>query len=91
MNATRLAFQASHPKFIRFLEEKGLTVDEINYACLFAIGMNGKEVGTYLKKGRHYHVSSDIRSKLGLPENSTNLSIYVRNLLSLDQGNTDEV
>lgn len=89
MNATRLAFQASHPRFIRFLEEKGLSVDEINYACLYAIGMNGKEVGNYLKKGRHYHVSSDIRSKLGLPENSTNLSIYVRNLLSLDQGNSD--
>lgn len=82
MNATRLAYKASHPGFISYLEERGLTESEINYACLYAMGMNGKEVGGYLQDSRHYHVSSDIRRKLGLPENATNLSIYIRKLLS---------
>lgn len=84
VKATRLAFGVSHPKFISYLEGEGLTEQEINQACLYAMGMNGKTVGAYLQHSRHYHVSSDIRKKLGLPENATNLSIYIRKLLSKD-------
>ena len=81
MNSTRLAFKTSHPKFIEYLEQHGLTVPEINIACLYAIGLRGKEVGEYIQKKRHYHVSSDIRQKLGLDEHQTNLGIYIRKLM----------
>ena len=81
MNDTRLAFQASHPGFIRFLEDKELTTEEINYVCLYALGLNGKEVGSYIKKPGHVNMSSVIRKKLGLDKHSTNLNIYIRNLI----------
>lgn len=81
MNSTRLAFAASHPKFIEYLESKGLTVDEINYLCLYAIGLRGKEVGEYIRLKRHYNESSEIRKKLGIDGHETNLSIYIRRLL----------
>lgn len=81
MNSTRLAYKASHPKFIQYLEERGLTEDEINHACLYAIGLKGKEVGNYTQHSRYYHISSDIRKKLGIDEHQTNISIYIRKLL----------
>ncbi len=33
MNTTRLAFKASHPLFIKYFEDHGLTEAEINYVC----------------------------------------------------------
>lgn len=81
MNSTRLAFKATHPKFMDYLEQHGLTVDEINYLCLYAIGLRGKEVGEYIKLKRHYNVSSEIRKKLGIDEHETNIGIYIRNLM----------
>ncbi len=82
MNSTRLAFKASHPRFIDYLEKHGLTEDEINYLCLYALGMKGKEVGNYIQLKRHYNISSEIRAKLGLDEHQTNLGIYVRKLMT---------
>ncbi|MCM1140522.1 MAG: hypothetical protein NC453_18285 [Muribaculum sp.] len=81
MNSNRLAFQASHPSFIQYFEEHGLTVDEINYVCLYAIGLRGKEVGNYMKKRSHVNISSAIRKKLGIDKHETNIGIYVRKLL----------
>ena len=81
MTSTRLAFKVSHPHFITYLEEHGLSESEINYTCLYAIGLRGKEVGEYLQLKRHYHISSDIRKKLGIDEHNTNLGIYIRKLL----------
>ena len=81
MDSTRLAFKASHPQFINHLEEHGLTEWEINYCCLYAMGLKGREVGTYIKMRSHYNVSSDIREKLGINEHDTNLGIYLRKLL----------
>lgn len=81
MDSTRLAFKASHPAFMKYLEDHGLTESEQNYACLYAIGLRGKEIGEYIQVKRHYHISTDIRKKLGLNENDTNLGIYVRNLM----------
>lgn len=81
MNSNRLAFRASHPRFITYLEEHGLTVDEINYVCLYAIGLNGKEVGNYMKRPGHVNISSAIRRKLGLGKNDTNLNIHILRLL----------
>lgn len=81
MNTTRLAFKASHPRFIDYLEDHGLTESEINYVCLYAIGLRGKEAGEYMQLKRHYNISSEIRSKLGLSEHNTNIGIYVRHLM----------
>lgn len=81
MNSNRISFGGSHPKFIHYLEEKGLTEWEINYCCLYALGLNGKEIGTYIRMRSHYNQSSIIREKLGIGEHDTNLSIYIRKLL----------
>lgn len=81
MNSTRLAYKVTHPMFIDYLEKHGLSNDEINHACLYAIGLKGKDVGSYTKHSRYYHISSDIRKKLGIDEHQTNLGIYIRKLL----------
>lgn len=81
MNSTRLAFKASHPQFIKYLEDHNLSDQEINYLCLYAIGLRGKEVGEYIKNRRHYHVSSEIRKKLEIDEHQTNIGIYIRKLM----------
>ncbi len=80
MNNTRLAYKISHPGFIKYLEDRNLTEDEINLMCLYAMGMIGKEVTSYTKKNGHYNVGSRIRKKLGLQSDSTILSIYIKNL-----------
>lgn len=81
MNSTRLAFRASHPAFMKYLEDHGLTESELNYVCLYAIGLRGKEIGEYIQIKRHYHTSTDIRKKLGLKEDDTNLGLHIRNLM----------
>ena len=81
MESTKLAFAGSHPKFIKYLEERGLTDWEVSYCCLYALGLKGKEVGAYIKMRSHYNNSSVIREKLGINEHDTNLGIYIRKLL----------
>lgn len=81
MNSTRLAFRASHPAFMKYLEDHGITESELNYVCLYAIGLRGKEIGEYIQIKRHYHTSTDIRKKLGLKEDDTNLGLHIRNLM----------
>lgn len=81
MSSTRLAFAGSHPKFIKYLEDHNLTEREIEYCCLYALGLKGKEVGSYIKMRSHFNISSDVRKKLGLVESDTNLGIYIRKLL----------
>lgn len=81
MNSTRLAFVASHPKLIEYLEQHGLSTNEINYLCLYAIGLRGKEVGEYIQIKRHYIISHEIRKKLGIDEHETNIGLYIRRLM----------
>lgn len=81
MDSTRLAFAASHPKFMEYLEQHGLSIDEINYLCLYAIGLRGKEVGEYIQLKRHYIISHEIRKKLGIDEHETNIGLYIRRQL----------
>ena len=81
MDSTRLAFVALYPKFIEYLEQHGLSTDDINYLCLYAIGLRGKEVGEYIQVKRHYIISHEIRMKLGINEHETNIGPYVRRLI----------
>lgn len=83
MDSTRLAFAASHPKFMEYLEQHGLSIDEINYLCLYAIGLRGKEVGEYIQLKRHYIISHEIRKKLGIDEHETNIGLYIRRQLKI--------
>ena len=82
MTSTRLAFAGSHPHFIKHLESCGLTEWEINYCCLYALGLKGKEVGEYIQMKSHFNNSSDIRKKLGLPEHGITLGTHIRQLLN---------
>lgn len=82
MKSTMLAVKAAYPDFINYLKSKDLTDYEIQYASLYAVGMNGKSIGKYLNDRRHYHTSSDIRKKLGLTEHDTNLAIHIRRLIN---------
>ena len=60
---------------------KGLEEFEIDFCCLYAIGMKGKEVKAYTNLSRHYKDSSEVRQKLGLVESDTNLSNFLQKLL----------
>ncbi len=77
MDSTRAAFTQSHPKFIGLLEEQGLNEREINYCCLTAIGLTGKEIGEYLGSRSHYNLSLEVRRKLGLVDCHIKLSTYI--------------
>ena len=81
MDSSRLAFAASHPKLMEYLEQHGLSTDDINYLCLYAIGLRGKEVGEYIQMKRHYIISHEIRKKLGIDEHETNIGLYIRRLM----------
>ena len=82
MDSIRLVFTASNPEFITYLRSRDLTDTEINYVCLYALGLRGKEVGNFMQSRSHYNLSSQIRKKLGIDEHQTNLSIYVQHILN---------
>lgn len=81
LRSTKIVFEENHPKFIAYLQDKGLTDWETGYCCLYTLGLKGKDIGEYIQKKRHYIISHEIRKKLGLDEHDTNISIYLRNLL----------
>ncbi len=80
IESTRLTIEGNNPGFISALREAGLTDEEINICCLYVIGLKGKDIKTYTNQSRLYIQSAEIRHKLGLTENDTNLSIYLRNM-----------
>lgn len=82
LNTTFDTFKAVSPKFINFFANQGLSRTEMDYVCLYALGLRGKDVGEFMKNKRHYHISSDIRKKLDIDEHQTNLGIYIRNKLT---------
>ena len=86
--STKVIFKESHPGFIAALENKGLTEWEIGYCCLYTLGLKGKDVGDFIKKKRHYIISSEIRKKLGLGEHDTNIGIWLRELLAQTETDT---
>ena len=73
--------EGTHPEFMDYLREHGLTDREMNYVCLYAIGLRGKEIGSYLDLARHYNISTDIRRKLGLDSNGENLGPFIRKMM----------
>ena len=80
IESTRLTIKGNNPGFITALREAGLTDEEINICCLYVIGLKGKDIKTYTNQSKLYIQSAEIRHKLGLTENDTNLSIHLRNM-----------
>ena len=81
IESTRLTIEGNNPEFISALKQRGLSDEEINICCLYAIGLKGKDIKAYTSQPRHYNQSADIRRKLGLTESDTNLSIFLRDML----------
>ena len=85
MQSVREAFAVSHPDFIRRLQDHGLTDWEVGYCCLYALGLSGKEVGRYINSSAYYKTNSIIRKKLELDSHSTNLNLYIRQLMEAEE------
>ena len=81
IKSTRLTLEENYPRFFAYLHDKGLEEFEIDFCCLYAIGLKGKEIKTYTNLSRHYKDSSEVRQKLGLVESDTNLSNFLQKLL----------
>ena len=81
MQSTCQSFSISHPVFIQKLRSHGLTDWEVGYCCLYALGLNSKEVGHYINSSTYYKMNSLIRRKLELDSHSTNLNLYIKKML----------
>ena len=77
LRSTRLLYMTLYPSFMTYLKENDLTEKEIDFICLLVLGLRNKEIGEFLETSRPYHISSDIRMKLGLSQNDTNLGIFI--------------
>lgn len=85
IRSTRLTLEENYPHFFAHLHDKGLEEFEIDFCCLYAIGLKGKEIKAYINLSRHYKDSSEVRQKLGLMESDTNLSNYLQKLLQSEE------
>ena len=81
IKSTRLTLEDNYPHFFAYLKDKELEEFEIDFCCLYAIGLKGKEIKSYTNLSRHYKDSSEVRQKLGLVESDTNLSNFLQKLL----------
>ena len=86
IKSTRLTLEENYPHFFAYLHEKGLEEFEIDFCCLYAIGLKGKEIKAYTNLTRHYKDSSEVRQKLGLSESDTNLSNFLQKLIKSEGG-----
>lgn len=81
LESTRKSFEAGHPQFMTYLRSCDLSDWEVNYCCLYLVGLNGKEIGEYINLKRHYTYGSVIRKKLGLGEHDRNLANHLKSLI----------
>lgn len=77
LNSTRASFHIAHPQFLAFLKKSGLTDEEIEYCCLYCIGLNGSEILSYLNKPSIYNISAVLRKKLAV-EKKTKIDVYLQ-------------
>ncbi len=83
IRTTRLTLEERNSDFIAYLKDKGLSEKEIDFCCLYAIGMKGTDIKNYTSFNSLYKDSSEVRRKLGMAENDTNLSIFLQDLLKM--------
>ena len=77
LNSTRASFHIAHPQFLSYLEKSGLTDEEIEYCCLYCIGLNGSEILSYLNKPSIYNISAVLRKKLDV-EKKIKIDVYLQ-------------
>lgn len=75
LQSTMLSFKLTHPKFISFLQNKGLSDWEVGCCCLYCIGLNGSEISNFLDIKYFYKRSSVIRRKLDIQ--SVNIDTFL--------------
>lgn len=73
----KLVIQGNYPAFIKYLQDKGLTEKEIDFCCLYTMGLKAVHIGQYLGTTNIYNISSSIRKKLGIDEYRTNLDKHI--------------
>lgn len=81
MRQNRILYERWQPLMIAHLRDSGLTDEEIEVCCLYAMGLNGKAIQQYTQDGRHYQNIGLIRKKLGLGEHDKNIDGYIKSLL----------
>ncbi|MDE5552097.1 MAG: hypothetical protein K2I91_02745 [Muribaculaceae bacterium] len=81
MAHVRETIEISYPKFMLYLREHNLTEFEVNYVCLYCLGLKGNDMGTYLGVANHYNFSHAIRKKLGIDKEKIFLGKYLVNLM----------
>ena len=81
MRQNRILYERWQPQLITHLRDCGLTDEEIEVCCLYAMGLNGKTIQQYTRDGRHYQNVGLIRKKLGLGEHDKNIDGYIKSLL----------
>ncbi len=76
LESTWRSFMVTHPEFIGYLRNHGLSGREVGCCCLLCIGLRGNEIASYLKitDRSYYNFSVNIRKKLGLGRNGESLS-----------------
>ena len=77
----RETIENTHPQFIKHLNEHNLTDSEINYMCLYSIGIRGSDLGSYLGMSNHYNISFSIRKKLDIEDKKVYLNTYILTLM----------
>ncbi|MBO5920068.1 MAG: hypothetical protein J6Q34_06230 [Bacteroidales bacterium] len=73
----KLVIQGNYPAFIKYLQNKGLTEKEIDFCCLYTMGLKAVHIGQYMGTTNIYNISSSIRKKLGIDEYKTNLDKHI--------------
>ena len=81
MRQNRMLYERWQPDMIARLRVCGLTDEEIEICCLYAMGLNGKTIQQYTQDGRHYQNVGLIRKKLGLGEHDKNIDGYIKSLI----------
>lgn len=76
-----LLFAVYRPDFVLKLTEKGMTPAETGYCCLIALGMRTAEISKVINREGLFNISSALRRKLGLPQNSTKLGTVLKEML----------
>ena len=81
IHSTVLSFEVSNHQFIQRLLACGLSEWEVGICCLYAIGLRGKDIASYLQDKSFYKTSSNIRTKLNIPKNDSTINIYLTRMM----------
>lgn len=78
----RSSFLVGYPKFMAYLKESGLSDKEMEYCCLYCIGLNGNETASFLKRPSYKNEVLQMRKKLKMVRGDTNIDIFLRRKLA---------